>query len=283
MKKIALIISALFFTCIFAVSAYAGTWLKEGGSWKYKNDDGSFSKSCWQWIDGNGDGTAECYYFDGQGILYVSATTPDGYTVNSDGAWVDGGKVMTKAVGTPVSVDISKYSAETQANITEFLNSRNFSSMDDYSKAKTVFERIAAGHSGNVYDASTTGITKYATHLQILDYGRGVCHDFAVDYVTLARMVGLQADTYQPTFTHEEVLVKLNGQWYTLDPSTGNNFEAELTPANYEEKIHMAEDNFWNSDEGQRALKRNEYSAMWHRGEITSEECDALINALYGH
>ena len=81
---------------------------------------------------------------------------------------------------------------------------------------------------------------------------------------------------------HRKVLVKLNGQWYTLDPSTGNNFEAELTPANYEEKINMAEDNFWNSEIGIRSKKANEYSDMWQRGEISYEEFVALTDALYG-
>ena len=40
----------------------------------------------WRWIDGNQDGVSECYYFDAEGWL-TSTTTPDGYTVNADGAW----------------------------------------------------------------------------------------------------------------------------------------------------------------------------------------------------
>ena len=282
MKKIITVFTACMMAMTVTMTAFAGTWKQDAKGWQWDYGNGTKSVNKWEWCDGNGDGIAECYYFDKDGYCLLDCTTPDGYTVNKDGAWVDGGKVVTKAVAAPTAANISKYSAETQANITAFLNSRNFAAMDDYSKAKAVFERIAAGHSGNVYDDSTVAITKYATHLQILDYGRGVCHDFATDYVTLARMVGLEADTFQPTITHEEVLVKINGQWYVLDPSSGNNFEAELTPAKYEEKINMAADNFWNSDAGIRTKKANEYSEMWHRGEITSEECDALINALYG-
>ena len=52
----------------------------------------------WQWIDGNGDGTAECYYFDDNGQMLTGTTTPDGYTVNSDGAWTENGTVQTKSV-----------------------------------------------------------------------------------------------------------------------------------------------------------------------------------------
>lgn len=55
----------------------------------------------WQWIDDNGDGMAECYYFEPEsngyrGKLYKSTTTPDGYTVNEKGQWVQNGSVVTK-------------------------------------------------------------------------------------------------------------------------------------------------------------------------------------------
>ena len=44
----------------------------------------------WHWSDDNGDGIAECYYFETEfngykGRLYKSTTTPDGYTVNEKG------------------------------------------------------------------------------------------------------------------------------------------------------------------------------------------------------
>ena len=55
----------------------------------------------WHWLDDNGDGIAECYYFETEsngykGRLYKSTTTPDGYTVNEKGQWVDNGKVAAK-------------------------------------------------------------------------------------------------------------------------------------------------------------------------------------------
>lgn len=55
----------------------------------------------WKWIDDNGDGFAECYYFqelsDGRrGRLYKSTTTPDGFAVNEKGQWVENGHVITK-------------------------------------------------------------------------------------------------------------------------------------------------------------------------------------------
>ena len=49
-------------------TAFAGTWKGGEGEnqnkWWYDNGNGSYPSNCWQWIDGNGDGTAESYYFD---------------------------------------------------------------------------------------------------------------------------------------------------------------------------------------------------------------------------
>jgi len=48
----------------------------------------------WKWIDGN------CYYLDSQGqnegALYRNTTTPDGFTVDSEGRWVVNGAVQKK-------------------------------------------------------------------------------------------------------------------------------------------------------------------------------------------
>jgi len=45
-----------------------------------------------EWIDGN------CYYLDPQGqkegALYRNTTTPDGFTVDSEGRWVVNGAVQ---------------------------------------------------------------------------------------------------------------------------------------------------------------------------------------------
>jgi hypothetical protein len=50
----------------------------------------------WQWLDGNNDGIAESYYFDGNGYMLANTTTSDGYTVKADGAWTVNGVVQTQ-------------------------------------------------------------------------------------------------------------------------------------------------------------------------------------------
>ena len=54
----------------------------------------------WQWQDVNGDGISECYYYDDNGIMLTNTTTPDGYTVDSNGAWGVHGGVQTQTSGT---------------------------------------------------------------------------------------------------------------------------------------------------------------------------------------
>ena len=76
--------------------AFAGSWGKDSNGWYYLNDDGTYATSGWQWIDGDNDGVEECYYFDETGYLYENTTTPDGYTVNENGAWIIDGVVQQK-------------------------------------------------------------------------------------------------------------------------------------------------------------------------------------------
>ena len=43
----------------------AGQWEQDHlGIWSYRYHDGDLLKGNWYWIDGNLDGTAECYCFD---------------------------------------------------------------------------------------------------------------------------------------------------------------------------------------------------------------------------
>ena len=89
-----------------------GYYVNGDGQWVYQNvvqtkeqydkekQHGSGEKQSggWMWIDADGNGAQECYYFDtNDGHMYVSTTTPDGYTVNEKGQWTVNGVVQTKA------------------------------------------------------------------------------------------------------------------------------------------------------------------------------------------
>lgn len=74
-------------------------WQLIDGKWYFfsTQSDGTQGQMCigWQWIDGR------CYYLADQpagnypvGAMYLGDITPDGYSVDSSGAWIDGGVVQ---------------------------------------------------------------------------------------------------------------------------------------------------------------------------------------------
>lgn len=85
------------FLFLFSGTAKAD-WVKGEGknAWWFDFGNGDYFKSSWQWIDGNQDGIAECYCFDENGWMYENTITPDGYTVNENGAWTVNNIVQTK-------------------------------------------------------------------------------------------------------------------------------------------------------------------------------------------
>ena len=98
-KRVATITAML--SVMVSDTAFAG-WTKEVENdqqkWKYDSGNGEYLNNGWQWIDDNKDGIAESYYFDNKGYLLTDTTTPDGYAVNKDGAWIVNGVVQTKNV-----------------------------------------------------------------------------------------------------------------------------------------------------------------------------------------
>lgn len=80
----------------FQMRAMAGQWRENGTGWWYDDGDGSWPASEWRWIDGDGDGVSECYYFDENGYCLLNGETPDGFTVNENGAWTERGLVPTR-------------------------------------------------------------------------------------------------------------------------------------------------------------------------------------------
>lgn len=95
-KKFAMLALSGLLTISTFSSAFAGSWMQDNVGWWYLNDDGGYPANGWHWIDGNNDNTAECYYFNESGYCLLNTTTPDGYTVDANGAWIVSGIVQTK-------------------------------------------------------------------------------------------------------------------------------------------------------------------------------------------
>ena len=62
----------------------------------YELEDGTQAKNGWYWLDDDGDGVSECFYFDENGALLVSGTAADGAQTDEKGRWVLDGKVQTR-------------------------------------------------------------------------------------------------------------------------------------------------------------------------------------------
>lgn len=59
-----------------------GKWVENGTGWWYDNGDGTYPTNTWKVINN------VYYYFGADGYMLTNTTTPDGYTVNADGVWV---------------------------------------------------------------------------------------------------------------------------------------------------------------------------------------------------
>lgn len=83
MKKTRVLIGALALSCLITVPAYAAEWKQDSKGWWWQEDNGSYPTSSWKNIGG------KYYYFGADGYMLHDTTTPDGYKVGSDGAWIE--------------------------------------------------------------------------------------------------------------------------------------------------------------------------------------------------
>lgn len=83
-KKIATVILITGLSVIGTTTAFAGQWKQDSTGWWWQEDDGSWPSNVWRAISG------KWYYFGNDGYMLSNTTTPDGYKVGADGAWVDG-------------------------------------------------------------------------------------------------------------------------------------------------------------------------------------------------
>ena len=119
---------------------FASGWTKgiSKNAWWYDFGNGDYFKSSWQWIDGNQDGIAECYCFDENGWMYENTTTPDGYTVNENGAWTVNNIVQTKTsdlIPKNNTNNINNGNNNTSNNFTETKSNENFNENQDEYRA----------------------------------------------------------------------------------------------------------------------------------------------------
>ena len=157
MKKLALCMVTLLTTLSTTSTVFAGQWYKEGSYWRYTkdyqyavqddwiNDGGAWYyinpsgfmstgwkdiKGTWYYFDDGGKMAANCwvgnYYLGSSGAMLTNTTTPDGYKVGVDGAWISGNNATSatkqvslneaKAAAALGKHDYYKYCSQEQAN-----------------------------------------------------------------------------------------------------------------------------------------------------------------------
>lgn len=89
-RKIITAVLVASLTGAMSMIAYAGQWKQDTTGWWYQRENGSYPANEWNWIDG------KCYYFTPAGYCLLNGTTPDGWQVDSTGAWIVNGVVQTQ-------------------------------------------------------------------------------------------------------------------------------------------------------------------------------------------
>lgn len=150
-------------------------------------------------------------------------------------------------------------------------------------RAAAIYERIAQGRSGNEYGRPAKK-HKLLTFAALVG-GKGICSDFATEYSRLAELVGLECEAYKPSLDHEACLLKINGQWFHIDPTSGGTAiesGSVMYPADYEMekgRYHRLFEEKWNQfyEENPDNPMKDDWEMMhkmWS-GEITVEEYNA--------
>lgn len=175
-RALALLMVAML-TVGTGMTVMASQWQQNATGWWYQNDDGTWPANGWQWIDGNGDGVAECYYFDGNGYMLSNTTTPDGYQVNIDGAWTVNGVVQTQgAVTNPGNnTGYNSYGISNAAidmlNSTKEGNAAKYGAVEEFESSGRVYVNYSNGFTIEYYKGISNRVTtqKPSTLLKGID------------------------------------------------------------------------------------------------------------------
>lgn len=142
-KKTAIIALSAGLSVLTTIPALASGWQKNETGWWYGTnaDNSTWYSNGWQWIDGNGDGIAECYYFDANGYM-AENTVIDGSSVDGNGAWTVNGVVQTKQI----SSQQNEEPTQTQNDANEFrsIDDAINKAIDEYTKkeAEEIFKNM---------------------------------------------------------------------------------------------------------------------------------------------
>lgn len=147
MAKFLMAISVAFLLSAIPSFSVGFTKGSSRDAWWYDLGNENYLRSTWQWIDTDNDGVAECYYFDADGWMYTDTTTPDGYTVDENGAWTVDSVVQTRETledntteetDTTSGQDGSSYKQETLDRINQFRAGQNLNALAESERLSSI-------------------------------------------------------------------------------------------------------------------------------------------------
>lgn len=150
-KRILTMIAAAVMTLTMSITAFAhtGVWQQDGTGWWWQRQNGNYPTNQWVWIDGNADNIVECYYFGPDGYMLANTTTPDGYTVDANGAWTVNGVVQSRAMQ-PLTDDNYIPGQDTSGAVTD----------------PSTVEKITFNESLLAYKRTSDGVATFPTALE---------------------------------------------------------------------------------------------------------------------
>lgn len=108
-KKLTAAVLAATLALASVMPAYAAVTRSTSNGIFY-TDNQNINYPCWIWKDGF------CYYYTNPGTILKNATTSDGYTVDSEGRWIQNGTVQTNGYGS-YSMGTADYTGKSDAEI----------------------------------------------------------------------------------------------------------------------------------------------------------------------
>lgn len=147
LKCVATIGLVMSLSASFTLLSFAG-WEQTGPTWKYKDDSQGIYLTGWNWLDGNKDDVAECYYLDSTGVM-VANTSIDGWTVNDQGQWILDGVIQTKVLEVETQASQPQQTASNDDSWMDQLTPEERAYIDSLSRTPQKVNTSNGGHAGN--------------------------------------------------------------------------------------------------------------------------------------
>ena len=158
----------------------------------------------------------------------------------------------------------------------EFVHSFDWIHSDERTRYQKVYQRIGLPYVGEKDPLSSSERNE---RFLALRQNRGMCSEISDEFAALCEIVGLECDTYLPSYAHQANLVRIGEQWYAVDPTQKR--MSVCKAVDYDAEYNRSAREFEASPDGERMRQWREIGQRLEAGEITQEECERLNNELW--